>query len=188
MDKLPKDVVELITNKLSPREFFNYCKSDVGQKFCLKREIWLRRIDKDFGSLLEGKNAEQIFPNYKNDPNKSYLELFLKTSRAAEEIKEKFLYNLGSDFVEFIGDKYRQSLFDFFFTYLLKMLNVLEISKAFFIRNISIEASEYVWDVDRDWKKYLPKLYNSQLGDFWDEEMGNSVKKYALEVFQPPAY
>jgi hypothetical protein len=90
--------------------------------------------------------------------------------------------------VELIGDKYRESLFDFFFTYLLKMLNVLEISKAFFIRNISIEASEYVWDVDRDWKKYLPKLYNSQLGDFWDEEMGNSVKKYALEVFQPPAY
>ena len=43
MDKLPKDVVELITNELTPREFFNYCKSEVGQEFCAKKEIWLRR-------------------------------------------------------------------------------------------------------------------------------------------------
>ena len=188
MNELPKDVVELITNKLTPREFFNYCKSEVGQEFCSRREVWLRRIEKDFGFLLKGGNAERILVNYKTDPKKSYLELFLKTSLAAEEIKENILYNLGSEFVELVGDKYRQNLFDFFFNYLLKMLNVLEISNVFFIRNIKLAASDYVWDVDRDWKKYLPKLYNTQLGDFWDEEMGDSVSKFALEVFQPPDY
>ena len=46
MDKLPKDVVELITNRLTPREFFNYCKSETGREFCERREIWLRRIEK----------------------------------------------------------------------------------------------------------------------------------------------
>ena len=99
MNKLPKDVVELITNKLTPREFFNYCKSEAGKEFCERKEIWLRRIQKDFGFLLEGRNKDRILANHKTDPKISYLELFLNTSQAAEELKEKVLQNIGNPFL-----------------------------------------------------------------------------------------
>ena len=111
MDKLPKDVVELITNKLTPREFFNYCKSETGQEFCSRKEIWLRRIEKDFGFLIQGINKDIILSDYKIDPKKTYLELFVKTSTAAEKIKNNIIRNIRKDFfARFIRDNYIENL------------------------------------------------------------------------------
>ena len=103
MNKLPKDVVELITNKLTPGEFFNYCKSEVGQEFCTKKEIWLRRIEKDFGVLLRGRNKDFLLLDHrvKENPKKEYLELFTSTSETAEEIVNRILQRLGNKFLNF---------------------------------------------------------------------------------------
>ena len=185
MDKVPKDVVELITNKLTPREFFNYCKSETGQEFCARKEIWLRRIQKDFGLLLEGRNKDRILANHKTDPKKSYLELFLHTSQAAEELKEKVLQNIGNPFLRFVKDEYWEVIFDFFFDYLLEMINVLEIATGDTDNSIRVLAQGYSWQSPRKWHAYLPKLYNTELSDFWEEEIGEVLANYAIEIFNP---
>ena len=128
MDKIPKDVVELITNKLTPREFFNYCKSDVGQEFCERKEIWLRRIYKDFGFLLKGRNKDFLLLDYlvTENPKKEYLELFSSTSEMAEEIVEKILQRFGNKFLKFLKEDYKETLYKFLFDYLLKMINEID--------------------------------------------------------------
>ena len=184
MNKLPKDVVELITNKLTAREFFNYCKSETGQEFCERKEIWLRRIQKDFGFLLEGRNKDRILANHKVDPKKSYLQLFLHTSQAAEELKEKVLENIGDDFQEFMKDNYEEKLYDFFFNYLLKMINILHISAGYDYGDLRSLTQQYTWEND-NWHKYIPRLYHSQLQNFWNEEIGEVLGDYAVDIFNP---
>ena len=182
MDKLPKDVVELITNKLTPREFFNYCKSETGQEFCSRKEIWLRRIEKDFGFLIQGINKDIILSDYKIDPKKTYLELFVKTSTAAEKIKNNIIQNIRKDFfATFIRDNYIENLYEFFFTYLLRMLNHIKFYKDF--DEIADEVYLYFRDFD-DWKNYLP-VYNSYISDMWNEEIEDVAWKYAVAIFAP---
>ena len=183
MDKLPKDVVELITNKLTPREFFNYCKSETGQEFCERREIWLRRIHKDFGFLLEGKNGNRILLEYIADPKQSYLELFLKTSRVAEEIQEKVLEHIGKDFQQFLKEDYNDKLYNFLFQYLLKMINSFDISKSN-DEDIYYLTQEYAWE-NEDYLKYLPQMYAADVKHFWFEEEQSIRAKYAIEIFNP---
>ena len=182
MDKLPKDVVELITNRLTPREFFNYCKSETGQEFCSRKDIWLRRIEKDFGFLLEGKNKDFLLRNYKNDSKKTYLELFMKTSWAAEEIKNNILQNIEHYFLtNFTKENYPETLYNFFFSYLLRMLNHID------LENDDDEDSEdedqvymYFWSFD-EWKKYIP--FNNEMTDMWNEQIGSVIANYATEFF-----
>ena len=180
MEKLPKDVVELITNKLTPREFFNYCKSDTGKEFCEKKEIWLRRIQKDFGFLLEGNNKDFLLVNYETDPKQAYLDLFSKTSRAAEQITEKILESLGKDFLNFLRDDYEKTMYELFFNYLLKMVNVLDILHTNCVYYL---AYEYAGE-NSDWQKYLPELYNVKLFDFWYDEIGKIAGEYSAKIFQ----
>ena len=191
MNKLPKDVVELITNKLIPREFFNYCKSETGQEFCARKEIWLRRIHKDFGFLLEGKNGNRILLEYTADPKKSYLELFLKTARSAEEIQEKVLEHIGKVFQQFLKEDYNEKLYNFLFQYLLKMIDVLDISKnddtdIYYMNDNEIYymTSEYTWE-NVEYFNYLPKMYDADVNHFWNEEIQPVIAKYAIEIFNP---
>ena len=189
MDKLPKDVIELIINKLTPREFFNYCKSETGQEFCSRKEVWLRRIQKDFGILLKGKNKDIIFSDYKTDPKKVYLELFVKTSAAAEKIKRNILERIGQYFLEnFTKGDYAENLYNFFFTYLLRMLNHIDIQDGDQDDSDDEESSSergdtaysYFMDFD-EWKKYLP-LYNYDLLEMWSNVIGNVLSEYANEM------
>ena len=182
MDKIPKDVVELITNKLTPREFFNYCKSETGQEFCERKEIWLRRIRKDFGFLLEGKNGNRILPEYTADPKQSYLELFLKTARVTEEIQEKALEHIGKDFQQFLKEDYNEKLYNFLFQYLLKMINVLDISKTTNDEQIYYLSGEYAWE-NVEYLKYLPQMYSADVKHFWSEEIQELLAIYAIEIF-----
>ena len=182
MNKLPKDVVELITNKLSPREFFHYCKSDEAQEFCARKEIWLRRIQKDFGFLLEGKNKDKLLIDYRHDPQRVYLNIFIKTSTAAEQILEKILENLGDKFLKFMREDYKTNLYDFLFNYLLKMVNELHtLEEEYKIDTASI-TREYVFE-NRNWEEYLPSMYRSELYEFWDDEIANTAEKYAILMF-----
>ena len=184
MDKLPKDVVELITNKLTPREFFNYCKSEMGQEFCSRKEIWLRRIQKDFGFLLEGRNKDLVLPDYSIDPKRSYIELFLHTSRATEEIQEKVLAHIGPDFQQFLKEGYINTLYNFLFQYLLKMINSLDISDKINDQDIFYLSNEYAWE-NEDYLKYLPQMYSSDVKHFWNGEIQPLLAKYAIETFNP---
>ena len=184
MNKLPKDVVELITNKLTPREFFNYCKSETGQEFCSRKDIWLRRIQKDFGFLLEGRNKDLILVNYQVDSKRSYLELFSHTSQAVEEIQEKVLAHIGKDFQQFLKEDYINTLYNFLFQYLLRMINSLDISKTTDDEQIYYLCSEYTWE-NEDYLKYLPQMYSSDVKHFWNEEIQPILAKYAIEIFNP---
>ena len=186
MNKLPKDVVELITNKLTPREFFNYCKSEEAREFCERKDIWLRRIQKDFGFLLEGKNKDIFFPDFTIDPKKSYLELFIKTSSAAEEIKDNILQNIGKYFLlNFTKDNYIGNVYNFFFNYLLRMLNHIDVDLEDDddenYEEVGDQVIRYFWDFD-EWKKYLP-VYHSNMSDMWSEEIVDVLAKYAIEIF-----
>ena len=177
-----KDVIELITNKLTPRQFFHYCKSDEAQEFCSKKEIWLRRIEKDFGFLLEGKNKDKLLFGYRDDPKRVYLNIFITTSTAAEQILEKILENLGNTFLKFMRDDYKTNLYDFLFNYLLKMVNELHILEEEYKNDTASIAREYVAK-NRNWEEYLPSMYTSELHEFWDDEIANTAEKYAISMF-----
>ena len=180
MNKLPKDVIELITNKLTPRDFFNYCESDAGQEFCAKKEVWIRRIQKDFGFLLEGKNKHLLLVNYETDPKQAYFSLFTKTSNAAETIKVNILEVLGRPFVKLMKDNYPLLLNEFFFNYLLKMINQLDTSN---IQDMERQTNIYFWKYS-NWQIVLPvKLFNAQISFMWDREIGGVISDYVVEIF-----
>ncbi len=195
MDKLPKDVVELITNKLitnklitnklitnklTPREFFNYCKTETGQQFCLKKEIWLRRIQKDFGFMLEEKNGDKLLLNYQAEPKQAYLNLFIITSAASEEITGKILQHLGKDFLKFMKDDYEENLYEFFFNYLLTMLIEIDVDDKYDTSGGAVYDQLFA---SPEWQYFLPKLYVSELSDFMTEEIGKVMEKYATKIF-----
>ena len=188
MNKLPKDVVELITNKLTPRDFINYCKSERGQEFCSKKEIWLKRIQKDFGFLLEGKNKDFLLSNYQIDPKQAYLNLFISTSSATEEITSNILLLIGNDFLKLLKDSYEENLYNFFFQYMLKMINRIilpqEEDEEF---DISTVTNDYFWD-HSGWDKYLPLRYHLDLFDTLNREMSDVLSKYAVAIFLPQKY
>ena len=107
MEKVPKDVIEKITNELSPRDFINFCNSDTNKTFCERKDIWDRRLKKDFGFLL---SRLQYTENTRN----TYLSLFLKTSKATEKLIEavkKYLKNYDYN-----------TLYDLFFNLLIESL------------------------------------------------------------------
>ena len=182
MDTLPKDVVELITNKLTPREFFNYCKSEIGQQFCSRKEIWARRIEKDFGFLLRGRNKDLLLLNYQIDPKLAYLSLFTKTSFAAETIKANILKILGVPFTKLMREDYPSMLYEFFFAYLLEMINELNTSN---INNIYFLSNTYLWE-HREWQNFLPeKMFDEEISHIWNTEIGDVILYiYLYEVFR----
>lgn len=169
MKNLPKDVVELITNKLSPKTFFNFYKSEIG----LKNDIWVRRIEKDFGILLRGKN-KYTFRNYKVNPKQSYLNLFVKTSTAVEQITRIVLDSLGEVFLKFMRNDYKETVYDFFFNYLLEMLNEID---TIYENNIHVEA-RYYFSEFTEWKDFFPVSGSSDAYDIED-----IIEKYSQEIF-----
>ena len=182
MDTLPKDVVELITNKLTPREFFNYCKSETGQQFCSRKEIWLRRIQKDFGFLLQGRNKDFLLRNYQTDPKQAYLSLFTKTSFAAETIKANILKILGIPFTKLMRDDYPSMLYEFFFDYLLKMINELDTTH---IDDVDLLSNRYLWE-HREWKIFLPGMFGEEIRHTWNIEIGDVIYGYVEQIFIAP--
>ena len=180
MDTLPKDVTELITNKLTPREFLNYCKSETGKEFCSRKEIWARRIEKDFGFLLQGRNKHLLLLNYETDPKQAYLSLFTKTSKAAETIKDNILEILGIPFIKLMKNDYPSMLYEFFFDYLLKMINVLDTSD---IDDVDLLSNEYLWQ-HREWQNFLPeKMFGGEISHMWNRAIGDVIYDYVDEVF-----
>ena len=182
MDTLPKDVVELITNKLTPREFFNYCKSETGQQFCSRKEIWLRRIQKDFGFLLQGRNKDLLLRNYQIDPKQAYLSLFTKTSFAAETIKANILKILGVPFTNLMKDAYPSTLYEFFFDYLLKMVDELDTTH---IDDVDLLSNRYLWE-NREWKNFLPGMFGEEIRHTWNIEIGDVIYGYVEQIFIAP--
>ena len=181
MNTLPKDVIELITNKLTPREFFNYCKSETGQQFCSRKEIWVRRIENDFGFLLRGRNKDLLLLNYQIDPKQAYLSLFTKTSFAAEAIKANILKILGVPFTKLMREDYPSMLYEFFFHYLLKMINELDTTH---IENVYILSNNYLWK-HREWLHLLPeKMFGGIMSQMWNAEIGDVAYNYVNEVFR----
>ena len=136
--------------------------------------------------MLEGRNKDLILPDYQVDPKRSYLELFLRTSQAAEAITSNIIETLGNAFRKFIVKDYDENLYNFFFKYLLKMINVMvlpqeEGDEEFEIRT---SAKEYFWE-HSSWDKYLPILYHTELADMFNEEIGDVLSEYAATIFLP---
>ena len=182
METVPKDVVELITNKLSAKDFLNYCASETGKQFCSNKGIWSRRIQKDFGFLLQGRNNKYLLVGRETDPRQAYLDLFTNTSKTAENLVEEILGGLGQHFAKFLKDEYREELYMVFFNFLLKMLNEIKPKSD---NDVAAYALDYFWD-HRQWRTLLPYLYQeARIGNrIWSDEIGGLVMSYATEVFR----
>ena len=64
IETIPKDVVEKITNELSPTDFVNFCSNNYS--ICNFNEVYFRRMQKDFPFVIEyypdiNKNAKYIY-------------------------------------------------------------------------------------------------------------------------------
>ena len=179
METVPKDVVELITNKLSPEEFLNYCKSEVGKKFCANNDIWARRIQKDFGNLLQGRNKDKLFVERKSDPKKAYLEFFTKTSKAAEELADTIYHYMGEKFTKFLKKKYKLHLYQNYFDFLIKMVNEIDVDN--FESSISIYTGENQYDL----MNFLPNILegDDQYYRLILEDLESIIHIYACKYF-----
>ena len=187
MEKIPKDVVELITNKLTPKEFFNYCKSETGQEFCSRKEIWLRRIEKDFGFLNDNIKSV-VLADYKVDPKRSYLDFFVKTSEAAEEITSNILKHFGERFLKhFMRSGYPEYMYEFFFD--LKIINESYKIDGNNQQDLKYLVKEFLWS-DNEWQDILPNIFAPAeeygiegFGELWSQEIGSIIEKYLRAIF-----
>ena len=180
METVPKDVVELITNKLSPEEFLNYCKSEIGKKFCANNDIWARRIQKDFGNLLQGRNKDKLFVERKSDPKKAYLEFFTKTSKAAEELSDTIYHYMGEKFTKFLKKKYKLHLYQNYFDFLIKIVNEIDID--------NFESPiEYTRKNRYDLMNFLPNILEGDDTYYRIilEDLEGVIHIYVTEIFEP---
>ena len=185
METVPKDVVELITNKLSAKDFLNYCASETGKQFCSNKGIWSRRIQKDFGFLLQGRNNKYLLVGRETDPRQAYLDLFTNTSKTAENLVVEILGGLGQHFAKFLKDEYKEELYTIFFNFLLKMINEIEPESEDEIEDYAIE---YFWDHRRQWQTLLPYLYQESGNHIWSDKTGGLIISYAEQVFPANFY
>jgi hypothetical protein len=155
MENVPKDVVELITNKLSPDEFLNYCKSKMGKKFCNNKDIWTRRIKKDFGVLLESRNNDKLLADRKSDPKKAYLDLFSKVSKAAETMVDEVYHRLGENFTKFLKKKYKAHLYQNYFDFLVNIISKIDSN------NILDSVMIYIGDNQHKLMNSLPDIIDN---------------------------
>ena len=184
METLHKDVVELITNKLSPKDFVNYCK--VLKGICLNKDIWTRRLRKDFPYLFRDSSetyflkikyfkGPEIF-DFRRDPKRAYLALITHTFETAEYITRRILDALGREFQDFLRPDYKEYVENFFVKYLLEAINFDE--KEF-------DSVEYFY-YNNEWENFIPSLYlNNERSDYWVESIqslfDDYIKSFSLE-------
>ena len=165
MEKLPKDVVELITNKLSPKDFLSYCNSEIGEHFCINKGIWLRRLQKDFGPFL--KKSE-----YSENPRYVYLQLIGRIAIVAENITNIIMKDFGIKVSRFFPKDYTEYLEKFSVKYLMNLLNLFDFQDLDSFFEI---IGSYVWK-ETSWE------YSNMPKDSWTNKIENEVFKFIKEM------
>ena len=121
MEKVPKDVGEMITNELTPQEFINFCVSNLApnfRKLCNNPEIWSRRFSKDFGFLVI------YFDDLSTNAKQRYLAIFSKISKQVEKVMNLVL-GAFEDFKKYLNDEYKQDLYNSLYNNILKSIQKL---------------------------------------------------------------
>lgn len=159
ISNLPKDMINKLTEELSPNELINFCASKSSKnlvEICNSREFWLRRFQKDFGFLLP------FYPEIALDPKKDYLLLFSKISQVVEKSTQNVL-NLYGDYVkQFLQKEYKNMVYQYFYNLIFVLLRVFGNHREDIFKTDSIFNwinNREIWD---NIKKMLPTLFFPQ--------------------------
>ena len=181
--QIPRDVIEMMTNNLSPQDLINMCVSDARPDFkylCDSNDFWVRRWEKDFKFLMSSS-----FYN-KTDTKNKYLQLFAAISKGAEKMVKIILEQFG-DFSKFLNKEYRETLYNFFYKQILNTLYSLLKS------NIEISEDE-IYEIPfggvnfKEFKKILPEFVRDDRGffiDYWSDllsEISNIILRINNEL------
>lgn len=155
MDILPKDLIEKVTNELSPIDLITYCKSNIKntkiKEVCNSNDFWYRRFQRDFPSLL----SAEYFDNGKlqKESKRIYLKIFSIISKLTEDSVDKILESLGENFLRFmLVEKYKKELY-------LKLFNTYFEAFNIYLTGTEAEMSDLIFDqIDTAFFLLFPKL------------------------------
>ena len=156
METLPKDMIEYMTNQLSPPDLILFCASEVRpnvKQICDDNDFWIRRWNKDFEYL------KYEIPNYLQNPKQSYLALFSKISEGAEELSDLFL-KLNTNLLTIDNKK---QLYNYFFQHISKILpSIFSELEGMKPKNLAEWYIEFATDIDEmdNFKNSFPTLTN----------------------------
>ena len=174
IETIPKDVVEKITNELSPGDFVNFCSNNYSM--CNSNEVYFRRMQKDFPFLI------QYYPDINKRAKNIYLEIFSGISRVAEESVNLLLNNLG-ELSKYFQKSFREDIYSFFFNQTVEVLK----SSLIYSREKNVNEQRLF---SRLVDKYHASLNNSSLlkhlrMDFeMDRTLFHVTSKFIKEMFK----
>ena len=181
--QIPRDVIEMMTNNLSPQDLINMCASDARPDFkylCDSNDFWIRRWEKDFKFFMSSS-----FYN-KTDAKNKYLQMFAAISKGSEGMVKSIFEQFG-DFGKFLNKEYKDTLYNFFYKQILNTLYSLLMS------NIEISEDE-IYEIPfggvdfKEFKKILPEFVRDDRGffnDYWSDvlsEISNIILRINREL------
>ena len=176
MEIIPKDVVEKITNELSPQDFINYCRS-MKSSVCKSNEVFFRRMQRDFPFMN--------FSSSRNDAKKVYLKIFSEFSEIAEKVTKITLDANGESFSKYLTLEYKKDLYLFYYRAILNTINDLIRTSN---RNNKDEQFEYFLDnISGFFEKFTPKFMvgidSIYGGNFLDENIyRQNIKEFIRKI------
>lgn len=176
LSNLPKDIIEKITNELSPSDLINFCSSKIDGKveaMFNSNDFWLRRIKKDgFDKMLSNMR------NMKENAEKRYLDLLSKILERVEEITDNIM-NLYGDFKKFLIVNYRETIYKVCYEYTIQCLNYCITSSQDSNINSIDDLNDYITNFTYDYieEKFRPlfptQIYNEVFSNLYNDVITN---------------
>lgn len=116
IEKIPKDVVEKITNELTSQDFVKFCQNDYA--VCKSNDVFYRRIQKDFPFLLN------YFDDLSTNSKQIYLKTFSTFSQTAEYLVAQIMNSYGN-FAKQLNSDYEKNMYLFIFNILIETFEFL---------------------------------------------------------------
>jgi hypothetical protein len=175
METLPKDLVNKLTEELSPQDLISFCKSQLHpnvKRVCNSNDFWKQRFFKDFSFLI------RYFPNLEINAKQIYIQLFSKISKKAEEIVEIVL-DAFEDFKRFLTKEYKDILYNHFYNSILNSIKEL-IDRSEDNKVDEFEIVDVAENIGHSFGALSPPYFSdstrveNELNDFWRYLIGDA--------------
>ena len=189
METLPKDIVEYITNKLSPQDFlaFSISYPDVYRS----KEIFIRRIQKDFPYLIKQEiNSREkyirIFYKFHNVSNELCFEILETYGEVQKYLTMEYkkdisvaLYEIFTKGFSVFYKSVENLIEENFDTSYKTTIKNMDMDKLF---NLSLDIFRI--NAERFQDRYLPKGPNGVGYDTWNDMLLYNIKGFMIEILQ----